>query len=93
MKIKKGFILKKLNENTPNELNVVIAVGEASKNINGYIKLNETAVILWNKLELGASFDELVEALLNEFDVDENVARKDVLSVIKILQSIGALDE
>ncbi len=93
MKIKKGFILKKLNENTPNELNVVIAVGEVASKVRGYIKLNESAVILWNKLVSGADFDELVSLILSEFEIDKATAEKDVSSFIETLKSIEAIDE
>ena len=89
MKIKKGFILKQLTE----DLCVVIAVGEASKKINGYAKLSESAVVLWNKLEQGASFDELVNALLNEYEVDEKTARQGVSDFLDRLRLIEAIDE
>ncbi len=93
MKIKREFILKKLNENTENELDVVIAVGAYAKNINGYIKLNETAVFLWNILRGGATETELVDALLKEYDVKREIAEKDVKNIIAVLKKIGAIDE
>ena len=93
MKIKREFILKKLNENTENEINVVIAVGAYAKNINGYIKLNETAVFLWNILTTGATETELVDALLNEYEVEREIAEKDVKNIVSVLKQIGAIDE
>lgn len=93
MKIKREFILKKLNENTENEINVVIAVGAYAKNINGYIKLNETAVFLWNILLNGATEKELVDALLKEYDVKREIAEKDVSNIIAVLKQIGAIDD
>ena len=92
MKIKREFILKKLNENTENEINVVIAVGAYAKNINGYIKLNETAVFIWNKLVDGATEEELVNAILSEYDVERGIAEKDVANILSVLKQIGAID-
>ncbi len=93
MKIKREFILKKLNENTEDELSVVIAVGKYAKNVNGYIKLNETACFLWDILSKGATIEELVDGLLKEYDVSSDIAERDVDNFIKVLKSIGALDE
>ncbi len=89
MKIKKGFILKQLND----DLNVVIAVGEAGSKINGYVKLTESAVILWKRLLSGATFEELVNVILAEYDIDEETAKKDVAIFIDMLKTIEALDE
>ena len=93
MKIKREFILKKLNENTENEINVVIAVGAYAKNINGYIKLNETAVFLWNILISGATKQDLVNALIKEYEVDKTLAETDVDAFILKLTQIGALND
>ncbi len=93
MKIRREFILKKLNENTENELSVVIAVGKYAKNINGYIKLNETACFLWGVLRKGATQEELVDSLLKEYDVSSDIAENDVDKFIKILKDLGAIDE
>ncbi len=93
MKIRKQFILKKLNENTENEMTVVIAVGKYAKNISGYIRLNETSEFLWNKLIDGATREELINALLQEYDVSYEIASKDVDWVIETLNKIGAIDE
>ena len=93
MKIRKEFILKKLNENTENQITIVIAVGKYAKNIKGYIRLNETAEFLWSKLIDGASKEELVSALLSEYDVSYEIASKDVDDIIDMLRKIGAIDE
>ena len=93
MKIRKEFILKKLGENTENEMSIVIAVGKYAKNIKGYIKLNETSEFLWNILIGGATKEQLVESLLKEYDVNKEIAINDVDAVIETLKKIGAIDE
>ena len=49
MKIRKGFVLREVAGRQ-----VVIATGDAAKNFNGIIKLNESAVMLWKLIEKGA---------------------------------------
>ena len=44
MKIKDGFMLRKVGGQ-----NVVVAVGKASRDFNGIIRLNDTGRFLWEK--------------------------------------------
>lgn len=80
MKIKDGFILREVSGNY-----IVVAVGEAVKNFNGIINLNETGAFLWKKLSEGADQQALVLALLDEYDVDRQTAEKDVALFISKL--------
>ena len=80
MKIKEGFILREVAGSF-----IVVAVGEAVKTYNGVITLNETSAFLWNILVKGATEDELVDALLEEYDVEKVVAVKGVQSFINRL--------
>ena len=89
MKIKKGFILREFKEG----MNVVVGVGENADKLKGYLTLNETGVIVWKALEKGATVDEIVAMILNEYDADEQVVKNDVESVIATLKGIGALDD
>lgn len=88
MKIKKDFILRKMNE-----MNLVVAVGNAIKDFNGYISLNETGCFLWEKLSEGATERQLVDALLAEYDVSEEIAAKDVKTFIDTLEKNNLLEK
>ena len=59
MKIKKGFILRKMGDQ-----HLVVAVGEAAKKFKGMMRLNETSAFLWEQLQEEKTRDELVSALL-----------------------------
>ena len=80
MKIKDGFVLREVAGSY-----IVVAVGEAVKNFNGIINLNETGAFLWEILAKGATKEELVAKLLEEYDVDEKTATKDVGTFINKL--------
>ncbi len=87
MRIKEGFIVKEIAGQY-----VVIALGAASKIFNGIIKLNDTGKTLWDKLSVGAEKAELVQALLDEYEVDENTATGDVDNFIEQLQGANILE-
>ena len=80
MKIKDGFVLREVAGSF-----IVVAVGEAVKNFNGIINLNETGAFLWKILESGATKEELIAKLLEEYDVDEKTATEDVSKFINKL--------
>ena len=88
MKIKNGFISRTVAGN-----NVVVATGEQSKNFNGVIKLNESGLILWNKLVAGADKEILVSALLDEYDITRDVAESDVEKFVGVLRDAGAIED
>ncbi len=73
MKIKEGFILREIAGSY-----IVVAVGEAVKSFNGVINLNQTGALLWKKLSEGGDEQSLLKALLDEYDVEEEVAKKDI---------------
>ncbi len=84
MKIKNGFILRKISDTY-----VVVAVGEAAKNFTGMITLNSTGGFLWEKLSEGADEAQLAEALMAEYDVDEETAKKDAADFVKKMLNSG----
>ena len=88
MKIKNGFMLREVAGN-----NVVVAVGEASRSFNGLITLNDTAVFLWNKLVEGATEEELVQAIKDEYIVQSDVAEKDVAAFVEKCKKAGLLTD
>ena len=87
MKIKEGFILRKISDTY-----VVVAVGEAAKDFKGMVTLNETGGFLWEKLSEGATEEQLVDALLENYDVDKALASTDVKAFIAKLSDNNLLD-
>ena len=87
MKIKQGYILREVAGNY-----IVVAVGEAVKNFNGIINLKETGAFLWKILQEGATEEQLKESLLNEYEVDEQIAESDIKAFIDKLTEKGLLD-
>ncbi len=86
MKIKDGFILREVAGSF-----IVVAVGDRAKDFNGIINLNETGAFLWERLSKGADENQLKEALLAEYDVDENTAAADIKNFVSKLEEAGLL--
>ncbi len=83
MKIKEGFILREVAGSY-----LVVAVGKAVKEFNGVVNLNETGAFLWKLLEKSSTEEEMVNALLEEYDVDRATAEADVKSFVdKLLEA------
>lgn len=74
MKLSGNFVLK----NIAGE-NVVMPVGEAVGKINGMIKLNPSAKVIWESLEANKDFDGILEEMKNNFSgVDDATLRDDI---------------
>lgn len=85
MKLKEGFILREV----AGEI-VVIPSGD-TLDLNMMITLNDTGRFLWKQLETGAEESELVAALLDEYDVSEENAKKHVAAFVEKLNEHGFL--
>lgn len=86
MKIKNGFLLKKVGGQ-----NVVVALGEASRSFNGIIRLNDTGVFLWQKLQQETSEEQLLAALTAEYDIGEEQAKSDIAEFLAALGKAALL--
>jgi len=89
MKIKKGYLVHEVAGNY-----VVIKIGQEAMNFNGLITLSESAKMLWDLLnrENGAVIEELVNKLLEEYDVDEKTAQNDVIEFIESLKNNNIIE-
>lgn len=70
---------------------ILIPVGAAALKIHGMISLSESGLLLWNKLQEECSETELVDAILSEYEIDNDTAVQDVRAFVNKLESIGIL--
>lgn len=87
MKIKDGFVLKAVAGSF-----LVVPLGSQVVDFGCIIKLSETGAFLWSLLESEKSKDELVSALTNEYDVDEEKAASDIDSFLNKLKEADLLE-
>lgn len=87
MKIKKGFVVRSIAGES-----VVVALGAASKNFNGIIKLNETGRFLWDILAEGANEEELLARMTEKYEVSSEIAQADIEKFITSLRGAGIIE-
>lgn len=87
MKIKEGFILRKVGIQF-----VVAATGKASEHFNGMMRLNESGAFAFRLMQQGITEEELTIRLMEEYEVSEETARKDVAAFTAALCEADALE-
>ena len=88
MKIKEGFILREVADSF-----VAVAVGDTAANFNGLINLNETGAFIWKQLENDTTEENVVAALLEEYEIDKDTATSAVAGFIQKLKEAKLLSE
>ena len=85
MKTRKGFRLRELGGDY-----ILIGESEELVNFNNLITFNEAAAYLWQNVE-DREFDAevLTQLLLAEYEVSEEIARKDALETIEDWIEVG----
>lgn len=88
MKPKDGFLLREVDGTS-----IVVATGDAAMEFSGLITLNQTGTLLWRCLEQNATEDDMVAKLLEEYDIDEESARRDVNAFVARARDAGLLED
>lgn len=87
MKIKDGYLLREVAGSF-----IVVPVGNGAIDFSGVISLNSVGAFLWGKMESGATKKELLEAVLNEYDVEKSVAEADIDEFVEKLKGADLLE-
>lgn len=88
MKIKEGFMMRKVAG-----MHVAVPIGEAVKEFNGMIQLNETSAFLWNQLLEETTKEQVIQAVTETYEVDREKAGMDLEKFLGKLREAGALEE
>lgn len=86
MKIKEGFVLRNIADEY-----IVMPTGSNITKFDGAVALNEVSAFIFEKLQNPVSKEDLVTALLNEYEVDEETAAKDVDALISEFEEMGII--
>lgn len=88
MKIKEGFVIEKVGASY-----LAVATGKIADEFHALVRVNSTGAFLWNKLsEESRTEEELLALMLDEYDVAEDVARRDIAMFVKSLSEAGILE-
>ena len=88
MRAKQGFVLRHVVDEY-----ILMPTGDNISKFNGTVLLNEVAAFVWDKLQNPVSRDDLVEAVLNEFEVERDVAAADLDALLGKLREYGVIEE
>mgnify|MGYP003295231865 CR=1 FL=1 len=89
MKIKSGFELRKICRE-----NIVISHGFNNINFTKVISLNQSAAFIWNSIaEKDFTLDDMVNAIMSEYEVDEETARQDCTQLLSQWKEVGFVEE
>ena len=86
MKLKHKFVLREVAGES-----LLFPVGTATLSLNGMLVLNGCGRFLWDRLPAAASEAALVDALLEEYEVDRGTAEQDVRDFLGELRKLGIL--
>lgn len=84
MKIIKEFILREIAGEC-----ILVPTGKTSQEFNGMITLSDTARFIWENIERADSFEDLVKMMLEEYEIDEETAKRDAYIFIDQLLASG----
>lgn len=84
MKSNKDYLLREIAGD-----HILVPTGEASQKLNGMIQLSETAAFIWESVDHAKNLQEIIDEVLNEFEVDRETASQDVYGFLRELYIRG----
>ena len=89
MKVKNGLQLQQVCDEY-----IIIPAGEENMDFSQIISLNPTAAYLWENIAEREEFtiDEMVQLLLDEYEVEEDIAREDCKLIAERWAEMGLLE-
>ena len=88
MKIKSGFVIEAVGDGY-----LAVAVGDRADEFTGLVRMNSTGAFLWKLIEENdLSKEELLKKVLEEYEVDEALARADIDKFEHQLRDGGILE-
>ncbi len=88
MKIKEGFLLREVAGS-----HIVVPVGKAELDFNGMMTLNPVGAFVWTALETESTEAEVVQKVLDAYEIDETTAARDVHTYIEKLRGVGLIED
>ena len=87
VKIKGEFILREIAGDT-----ILVPVGQTAMEFNGMITLEPVGAMIWKDIQAGKNKSEILDHILNTFEVESQVAEKDLEEFLLQLRQNGFLE-
>ena len=88
MKIKEGFVLRNIMDEY-----IVMPTGDNIAKFEGAVVLNEVSAFIYKLLESPMCREDVLAAILDEFEVDEATASADLDELLEKLANMGVLEK
>lgn len=88
MKAKDGFVLR----NVVDEY-ILMPVDDTILQFDGAVLLNEVSAFVWNQIQTPVSKADLLKSILDEFEVEEEVAAHDLDNLLETFSGFGIIEE
>ena len=83
MEIKKELVTRQIAGDT-----FLVPLGKTVYDANGLFFLTEIGAFIWERLPQAETEDDILAAVLNEYEVDEATARQDIQAFLEKLRSM-----
>lgn len=88
MKIRDGFVLRNIVDEY-----IVMPTGDNIVKFSGSVVLNEVSAFIFKQLENPVTQEDLLTAMLDEFDVDEETARQDLDELLREFRELKLIED
>lgn len=88
LKAKEGFVLRDIVGEK-----ILMPTGGNIGKFKGTVLLNDVSAFVWNKLQTPMSRDDLLAAILDEFEVEESVAAADLDALLATFDEYGVIEK
>lgn len=87
MRLKQGFVLKQINKKY-----YAVPVGPLAARHKILVSMNGVCLFVWEQLQKECTRQELLDAILTEYDVDVDVAAADLDRFLAALTQSGLME-
>ena len=86
MKIKKEFILREIVGDI-----VLVPINKSTSKFDGLITMNEIGKFIWENIESAKDKEELLQRILDEYEVDKDIAKADLDEFLGKLKAVDII--
>lgn len=86
MQLKNNYVIREIMGET-----ILVPIGDHLLEFNGLITLNELGVFILNAVPDAEDEDQIVDKILEEYDVDRDTAKADVIEFLNKLREISII--
>lgn len=86
LKIDKEYVLRQIGDDY-----IIVPVGQAALSFNGMITVNETGAFLWGQLLKGTNKEELLQNMMETYEVTQEEASRDIDEFLEVLHANNIL--